>query len=355
MTSSHPPPAANPLLIGQARAEEVLLRAIHRGRLPHAWLFRGPAGIGKATLAYRFARRLLAGAAHEDAAANPDHAVFRMVAHGAHPDLRVLQRAANPRNGKLLKEISVEQVREADAALHATAAQARHKVLVVDAADELSSSAANALLKLVEEPPAGVVLVLVCQRRGLLPATIISRCAQLNLVPLAREQVLEGLGRLAPALTPDRAALLAELAGGSLGRAIELETTGWIERYAELLASLTLGRSGEAARLALTTRLDSLIGSLGFRGTADLMAFLLRRLAQLEAGRPPAVELAPDEVATLRSLSTGRGLDRWVALWEKLSALALRVESVNLDPLSAILQLVHGICGVEPTAELGIG
>ena len=137
--------------------------------MPHAWLLRGPRGVGKATLAYRFARRLLAGDDHARAATDPTHPVFRMVANKAHPDLRVLERVVNPKTGKLSKDILVDQVRYADEAMYATAARAGRKVLLVDPADELNTSGANALLKLLEEPPASVVILLVCQRPGLLP------------------------------------------------------------------------------------------------------------------------------------------------------------------------------------------
>lgn len=349
-------PSSNPLLIGHARSESVLLRAWAGGRLPHAWLLRGPRGVGKATLAYRFARRLLAGPAEHDAAAgDPAHPVFRMVANGAHPDLRVLERTLNRRTGKLSKEITVEQVREADAGLHATAARGGRKVLIVDWADELNASSANALLKLVEEPPPGVVLLLVCQRRGLLPATIVSRCAQLTLPPLPEATLVAALARLAPEQPPERIGPLVGLAGGAPGRALELDAGGWIEAYGDLLARLAAARDGEAARLAAATYLAGLADRLGFRAAADLLGFVLRRLAHHDAGRFPAAELVADERRLLAGLAAGRGLDRWVALWEKLSTLALRVEAVNLDPLSAILQLVHSVCGVEPSAELGIG
>lgn len=355
MSEDGPPaPASNPDLFGHEQPERVLLRAWQRDRLPHAWLLRGPRGVGKATLAFRFARRLLAEGDHEAAAADPDQPVFRMVAKGAHPDLRVLRRIPHPRSGKLLKEIAIDQVREADAALHATSARGGRRVLVAEDADELSGPAANALLKLVEEPPPRVVLLLVCQRPGLLPATIASRCAQLSLGPLDDATVRAGLARLAPAIPAERAAALAALAQGSIGRALELEAGGWIESYAELLERLGAARASEAARLALVAQLGQWADRLGFRGTVDLLGFVLRRLARLEAGRPPEAELAPGETRLLEDLAAGRGLDRWLSLWDKLGTVALRVEALNLDPLVALLPLVQGVCGVEPEAELAI-
>jgi DNA polymerase-3 subunit delta' len=355
MSAEPPAPAANPHLFGHVRAEAVLSRALANGRLPHAWLLKGPRGIGKATLAFRFARRLLADpAGREAAAADPADPVFRMVAGAAHPDLRVLVRVPNPKTGKLHKEISVEQVRHADNALHATAARAGRKVLVVDPADELSDAAANALLKLLEEPPAGVVLLLVCQRPGLLPRTILSRCAHLTLAPLVEPDLLAGLAALAPDLDPARARLLAELAGGSLGRALELDATGWLESYADLVQKLSVARESEVARLLLATQLLPKGEPASFRSAVDLLGFTVRRLTRLAAGEVPERELFPGETARLRELARGRGLDHWVGLWDKLSALALRVESLNLDPLVALLQIVQALCGAQPETELGL-
>jgi DNA polymerase-3 subunit delta' len=352
--SEPPPPGANPELFGHERAEGIFLRALATGRMPHAWLLSGPRGVGKATLAYRCARRLLAGEDHARAAVDPTHPVFRMVANKAHPDLRVLERVVNPKTGRLFKEILIDQVRFADNAMHATAARVGRKVLLVDPADELNASGANALLKLLEEPPASVVILLVCQRPGMLPRTILSRCAQLHLAPLRPDQALAGLGRLAPGLPTERLTALAEAAPGSIGRALVLESNGWLERYADLLPKLVAARASPTARLALATKLVPPSDGQGFRATADLIAAVLRRVAALQAGRMPAVELVPGERELLAALAAGRGLDHWVAVWDKLSALAGRVDAVNLDPLQTLLQIVQAVCGSNPEAELSI-
>ena len=347
-------PHANPLLFGHAFAEQVMLRAWVKGSLPHAWLLRGPRGIGKATLAYRFARRLLAGPNHERAATDPDEPVFRMVANKAHPDLRVLERVVNPKTGKLAREILIDQVRQVEEALHGTAARAGHKVLVIDAADELNLPGANALLKLLEEPPSGTVLLLICQRPSNLPRTILSRCMQLPLTPLSGPELLRGLAVMAPELREERRVLLAGLAGGSVGQALEMEAAGWLDRYAELVKGLAEAQGSIAARVTLAGNLVRGNDGGGFRSTAELVGFALRRLAVLQAGRPPARELFAGELALLHGLAAGRGLDRWVALWDKLTALAGRVDQLNLDPVQATLQVVQAICGAAPETELSI-
>jgi DNA polymerase-3 subunit delta' len=345
-------PEANPHLYGHERVEGVLLRALARGRLPHAWLLRGPHGVGKATLAYRFARRLLAGGEHDRAATNPNHPIFRMVMNKAHPDLRVLERIANPKTGRLYREILVEQVRAVDETLHATAARDGYKVLIVDAADELNPSGANALLKLFEEPPPRTVMLLVCQRSGVLPRTVLSRCMQLPLAPLSRDDLTAGLGQLAPDVPADRRATLAALAEGSLGRALELEASGRLARYTDLLPKLANSRHSIVARLDLAGELAKAGDGRGFRGQADLLCLAVRRLAFHGAGLTAEPELFAGEHAHLDAIAAGLGLDQWVAVWDKLSALSGQVDRLGLDPVQALLQVVQAINGAAPEPEL---
>ncbi|MGD9508887.1 MAG: DNA polymerase III subunit delta' [Geminicoccaceae bacterium] len=347
-------PHANPHLFGHERAEATFVRALERDRLAHAWLLRGPAGVGKATLAYRFARRLLAGSEHVQAASDPGHPVFRMVANRAHPDLKVLERIPNPKTGKLYREILVDQVRAVDEGLHETAARAGYKVLVVDAADELGSAGANALLKLLEEPPSRTVLLLVCQRPGILPRTILSRCTQLPMAPLARAELEAALAQLAPEMTPPQRAALADLADGSPGRAIELQDSGWLARYATLLPKLADARTAMHLRLDLASELAKGGEGRGVRTAADLLGTVIRRAAALKAGKTPARELFAGEEAQLARLADGLALDQWVGVWDKLAPLAGQVERLNLDPAQALLQVLQAICAAAPEPELSL-
>ena len=213
-------PRENETLIGHEAAEQVLIDAAVSGRLAHAWLLTGPRGIGKATLAYRFARYLLAqGERVEGAAAHPislaldpSNPVFRRIAAGGHADLRTVERTVNVRTGRMREEIVVDDVRGAGAFLRLTPAEGGWRVVIIDSADELNQSAANAVLKVLEEPPERAVLILVSQSPARLLATIRSRCRRLVLRPLAETEVaglLEGpcpelsaeeRGALAPAL-----------------------------------------------------------------------------------------------------------------------------------------------------------
>lgn len=334
------PPDLNRHLFGHGVAEARFVAALERGRLPHAWLLTGPRGVGKATLAYRLARRLLAGKEGEAAASDPRHRIFRMVAKRAHPDLRVLKREINPKTGKLRAEIIVDQVRAANEALRSTAALGGRRVLLVDWADELNEEAANAFLKLLEEPPTGVVLILVAQRPGQLPPTIASRCARLPLRPLAPAELTEALRVLAPEAEEARLAGLVSIADGSPGRALMLLRSGWLETYGQVLERLASG--GPKDRLAAAELLVKHAQGTGPVGGAELIGELVRRLAHRLAGAE-APELVPGERERLDRIARALTLDRCAAVWEKLGALTERLEAVNLDPFPTFLQIVDSV------------
>jgi len=161
-----PSPRETIVLYGHAEAEQTLLAAYRSSRFPHAWLIAGPAGIGKATLAYRMARFMLA---HPDPCAPPvlgakslhvdaDHPVARRIAAQAQPDLLVLERTINEKTGKLRQDIQVDDVRRTVAFFGSTAGEGGWRIAIVDAVDELNPSGANALLKILEEPPRRAVL-----------------------------------------------------------------------------------------------------------------------------------------------------------------------------------------------------
>src|SRR5579864_8958188 len=225
-----PHPRENLELFGHREAEAALLDAYRSGRIPYAWLIGGPQGIGKATLAYRMARFVLSHpnplAADVQRATNlmvdPSHPVGRRVAAGAHGGLLVLQRSANEK-GTMRTVITVDETRETISFFGSTAAVEGWRVCIVDTVDELNPNAANALLKIVEEPPRQSLFLLVSHSPGRVLPTILSRCRRLTLRPLASADVVRAVSHAAK-IPVDDASLseAADAAEGSVAHALTL-------------------------------------------------------------------------------------------------------------------------------------
>ena len=195
-TFEPPHPRATNVLFGHADAEAALLGAYRSGRVPHAFLLVGCKGIGKATLAYRLARFVLAHpdpaapavAAASSLAVDPQNAVACRIAAQAQGDLLVLERTLNDK-GVLRQQIAVDDVRRTVSFFGSTAGEGGWRVAIVDAVDELNRSSANALLKVLEEPPQRALLLLVSHSAARVPATLRSRCRMVALRPLVEAEV----------------------------------------------------------------------------------------------------------------------------------------------------------------------
>jgi DNA polymerase-3 subunit delta' len=327
-----PEPRANPLLLGHDAAMRELAAAARSGRLPHAWLIWGPRGVGKATLAFRFARHLLASGVSDDLAVSPDHPVFRRVAAGGHADLLTIERGFNEKTEKRRSEIVVDDVRKVGGFVHLTAAEGGWRVIVVDSVDEMNRNAANALLKVLEEPPARTVLLLVSHAPGGLLPTIRSRCRRLALAALPEATVIQLLRRYRPDLALEDAATLARLGEGSIGRALELAEEGGLELYRSVTRLLMdLPRLDGGALHAMAEKFGRTGGETAFRTASDLLVWWLARMIRAGTTGAAPADVVPGEAAAMRRLLQGRSLDRWLELWEKTSRLFARTEGANLD------------------------
>ncbi|NCQ25406.1 MAG: DNA polymerase III subunit delta' [Rhodobacteraceae bacterium CG17_big_fil_post_rev_8_21_14_2_50_63_15] len=352
-----PHPRETARLFGQAAAEAAFLEAFRSERLHHAWLITGPRGVGKATLAWRIARFLLATPATQEVGlfgAPPppatldiavDHPVARRLLALSDPGLFLLRRGPTEKGDRLATEIRVQEVRKLGNFFALTAADGGRRVVIVDAADELNTQAANALLKMLEEPPARAVMLLVShQPSGLLP-TIRSRCRMLRLNPLGPEDMAQALaqGGIAPEGDPSA---LAELSGGSVGAAVRLVTLGGQGMYRDLLRLMeSLPRLDRAAAL----KLAEAAAQRGAEERRDLLFSLtdlmLARLARRGAtGQSPSAEAAPGEAALLRRLASDPQKGRaWADCAEAVGARARHGRAVNLDPASLVLDTVFRI------------
>jgi DNA polymerase III subunit delta' len=342
-----PAPRENPSLSGHEAAEATLLRAFAANRLPHGLLITGPHGIGKATLAFRFARFLLSQSAEQGAhalfaapppdslALPPEHPVFRRVASSGHADLLTVERGIDPKRKRERTEIVVEDTRAIAAFLRLTPAEGGWRIVIVDTADEMNRSAANAVLKILEEPPDRAILILVSDNPGRLLPTIRSRCRRLALRPLSGALVADLIGRYRPDLSlPDRAALV-ELAEGSIGHACELAEQGGVTLHRRLLELLdALPQLDGAALHAFADTVARWGNDDAFRVLSELMPATLAR-AIAKAARSDAAGEGGE--AALAKLLARRGLDRWVEVWEKIAHLFADADTVNLDRKQVVL------------------
>ncbi len=297
-------------LIPDAAAEEAFLDALGRGRLHHAWLVCGVEGSGKATFAYRAARRLL-GAAPDPTrgplGAAPHDPVSRLVSAQAHPDLLVLERLVE--GGKTKKSISVEQARDLPEFFAKSPSQAPHRVAIIDTADDLNVNAANALLKILEEPPESGVLFLITHAPGRLLATIRSRCRRLSL-PVWSLDRLETLVRNRTGADPENARLAAEMASGSPGAALTL-ASGTMQEVDALARNWVMGAAVDRAEQMAVA--DTFRGA---EGQARFEALMDRILAAVK----------------MRALEAPAGQGAlWAELWSRLSELPDRAAAINLD------------------------
>ena len=324
---SAPPPRENPDLRGHAAAEAALAAAMRGGRLHHAWLLTGPPGIGKATLAFRFARRLLAGLPAEEGqglALPPAHPVFRRVAAGTHADLLTIARGFDEKRKRLRAEIVVEEVRGIAGFLRLTPAEGGWRVVVVDGADHLNRNAANALLKVLEEPPPRALLLLTAAAPGRLLPTIRSRCRALRLAPLGEADMAALLAAHLPELPAAGRARLLALGEGSPGRALALAEADGLRLAGlvdELLASLPRPDPGAGQALA---------DALG-RAEDGFSTFL----GLLRAALAAAVRAAAGGGG---GAYAGRPLAEWVRVWQALGELQDETERFNLDRRQALIE-----------------
>ena len=348
-----PPPRANPDLIGHAAAEGVLLEAFNAGRLAHAWLISGPRGIGKATLAFRFARFLLArggGSAGSLFAepppdtlyVAPDLPVFRRAAAGGHADLLTVERGWDEKKGRLRTERGVADVRAGGAFLGLTAAEGGWRVVVIDSADEMNRNAANAVLKVLEEPPRRAVLLLVSHGPGRLLPTIRSRCRRLVLKPLEDDLVASLVAKYRPALAAEDVAELTRLSEGSVGRALALAADGGLELYRNLVDLLeSLPGLDVAALHAFGDRVAKPGADDAFRVVGDLLRWWLGRLILFGArgGKGAGEGMPGRERALIERLFRAGGLDRWLEVWEKTNRLLAQAEESGLDRKQVVLSV----------------
>jgi DNA polymerase-3 subunit delta' len=324
-------------LLGQDVALGRAARALRAGRPPSAWLITGPPGIGKATLAYRIARYLLAygasDAGPEDLSVPQEDPASRQVMAQSHPGLLVLKRAVNPKTGKLMTVLSVDEIRRLADFFGMTSGAGGWRVAIVDTADDMNDNAANALLKMLEEPPGRAMLLLLSNTPGRLLPTIRSRCQRLDLRPLDDASLEKALAKELPAISAAERASLARLSGGSIGAALTLAT-------------------GDGA--ALAQEADRLIDQARDPDLLALLALgekLFRMRDGLEMFGTFLIESLSDRIRA-RAHDGAAGLERWVALLGRIEQGLARASGLHLEPRQVVLTTARDLARVARSGGL---
>ncbi|MBS0546960.1 MAG: DNA polymerase III subunit delta' [Proteobacteria bacterium] len=342
------PPWRNTRLVGHDQAEKTMLTAQQSGRLHHAWLMTGPRGIGKATLAWRFARFLLAGQqggglfgdGPEGLDVPADAPGRSLIDARSHPDLFHLRRTLNPDTGRMRSEISVDDVRGLGDFMHMTPAMGKYRVAIVDSADEMNRNAANAVLKVLEEPPPNAVLLLVAHAPGRLLPTIRSRCRRLAMQALGMDTVMQLLGDYAPDTKPDERTALANLAQGSIGRALELASAGSLGLYREMIDVLATLPDLDMARLHTFAERFARRGeeaNVDWRSLNYLFDGWQKSLARHWAVGDESAPVVAGEKGLQGRLLASASLDRWTEAFDDIARLFAKADSVNLDRKQTVL------------------
>lgn len=345
-----PHPRETKKLFGHATAERTLAEALSRGRMHHGWLIGGRQGIGKATLAYRFARAALAHPGERDPSGasldvSDDTSAARQVRALSHPGLLVVRRPYDEKGKRFAATIPVDEVRRLRSFLSHSTAHDGWRVVIVDEANELNVNAANALLKSLEEPPQRTVFLLIASAPGRLLPTIRSRCRVLSLAPLGSADLRAAATQALAAVDANVPAeaewpVLERLAEGSAGRLLSLWRADGLElndRIMKLMGSLP--RVDWRAVHALSDELQPAAAQARFELFYELLLSLLGRLIRVQAAGAGAEE----ERALADRLIGAERLASFAALWERIGRDKAETVGLNLDRKALILETVGAL------------
>ncbi|WP_427023223.1 DNA polymerase III subunit delta' [Aureimonas ureilytica] len=330
-----PTPAERLDLIGRGSEWAELTDALRDGRLHHAWLFQGPEGVGKATTAFAFARRLIGGEEVLDAsnegepAFRAEHAVVRQIAQGSHPNFLHIRRPPADRGEGFRTQITVDEIRRLNHFFRSTAA-ANWRVALIDPADDMNRNAANALLKILEEPPERSIFLIVNHMPGRLLPTIRSRARTLRFAPLSDEDVARGLAGSLPGEDVGSVVAAAKLSGGSLRTAFHQMVSGGLEI------------AQEVDRLYGATRTDwrhvhSVADALSVKGREEAWGLV----------RDGLFDRLSSEAKTALSAGNLKLASALAEFWRSEAARWAEAAAFNLDRKQTLVTFASGLANVR--------
>lgn len=329
--------------------EAQLLADFNAGRMPHAVVLAGPAGIGKATLAYRLARFVLsqkdddgglfgAPEAPTSLHTNPQDEVFRRVASGGHADLLIVEREFDEKKGKFKKDISAESARSVAGFLRKTAAEGGWRVVIIDGGEDLNTASQNALLKILEEPPAKVLMIMTTSQPGALLPTIRSRCRMVAMTPLSESTMQKMLQAAIPGLSIQEKSILLRIGNGSIGKALSFHAAGGTAIYQALLAV-----AQDLPRVDMV-KVHELAEKMG-RGSTDdswplieeILTGWCEHIVRADARGQPPGDILPGDSAVFSQWKAEMPLGHFLETGDRLRQLFAAVNNFNLDRRQAII------------------
>ena len=361
MSDTHSPDViesrSNPYFLGHDIAETTFLETWNGGRVAHSWLICGQRGIGKSLLAYRIARFALNHgssthggnlfgemATYNSLQMSEEHHLFRRTAALGHSDFRVVERGwADAKKNKRKSVIGVDDVRTVSSFLSKTPSEGGWRVVIIDAADEMNINAANAVLKILEEPPSRSLILLIAHNPDRLLPTIRSRCRRLDLRPLKETQVADLLKRYCPNLNKDELSVLTILAQGSIGKALEFVDNGGANLFRELMSLFGNGLElniNQARALA-----DKVSRGDTFRTLSSLILWWLARISSLYARGIllSFTEIVPGEQSLAVKLMSTSTPAMWAETWLEIQRISDQTLTLHLDRKRSLILMLNTI------------
>lgn len=347
-----PLPRNNTQFFGHEDIEPYMLNLINGGKMPHALILSGPQGVGKATFAYRMARALLKHGITDpnqdslfgDAPAElnsfdveNDDPIFRKISSGGHPDFLALERPMDERKGAQKGSIDIGTARKVAPFLRMTSSEGGWRIVIIDDADTMNRNAQNAILKVLEEPPANTVLMLVCHRIGALIPTIRSRCRLLSFEPLEDDIIITALQKQLPHETATNLKIAAHFAEGSLGKAFTFMDEDGLSTINSAIDILVDWQNWDWVRIhTLADNLGRIGQDSTYQNFTGSLLWMMESLCFAKAKGQINLPVPLDHQA-LQNMLSHYSLEEWVKICENLKAHFETFEKANLDKRQAIL------------------